>query len=224
MPQSALPTFNSHAIESSIHRVPDLSEYFVYLNDDVFIGRPTTPDDFFYPNGIEKIRFERYPNVFGVPDPDLPDYMNAALNSRDLLKEVFGASISHLLAHTARSMSKTTWRELEDVFGPALHDTMHRKIRSEADVNPCLLYAHFSLLKGKGVPDWSRTELIQVNHDFRKKFSRVIREFNEHPAASPVTVCVNDGGRSYLVESWDRETVNFLRHMFPTPSPFEETS
>ena len=30
-----LPTFNSHVIESVIHRIPGLSEYFLSLNNDV---------------------------------------------------------------------------------------------------------------------------------------------------------------------------------------------
>ena len=40
LPPDALPTFNSHAIESALHKVPDLAEQFVYLNDDFFLGRP----------------------------------------------------------------------------------------------------------------------------------------------------------------------------------------
>jgi hypothetical protein len=38
-----LPTFNSHAIESRLHRIPGLREHFLYLNDDVFFGRPVAP-------------------------------------------------------------------------------------------------------------------------------------------------------------------------------------
>jgi hypothetical protein len=34
-----LPTFNSHAIEGHLYRVPDLSERFIYFNDDMFLGR-----------------------------------------------------------------------------------------------------------------------------------------------------------------------------------------
>lgn len=41
-----LPTFNSHAIESNLHRIPHLQEYFIYFNDDVFLGAPVTPEDF----------------------------------------------------------------------------------------------------------------------------------------------------------------------------------
>ena len=43
LPADALPTFNSHAIESALHRLPDLAEHFVYLNDDFFLGRPLGP-------------------------------------------------------------------------------------------------------------------------------------------------------------------------------------
>src|SRR5690606_29387339 len=32
-PADALPTFNSHAIESRLQHVPDLAEHFLYLND-----------------------------------------------------------------------------------------------------------------------------------------------------------------------------------------------
>ncbi len=31
-----LPVFNSQTIETVLHRVPNLAEYFVYFNDDFF--------------------------------------------------------------------------------------------------------------------------------------------------------------------------------------------
>eukprot|EP00756_Hemistasia_phaeocysticola_P056926 Hpha_TRINITY_DN33568_c0_g1::TRINITY_DN33568_c0_g1_i1::g.171199::m.171199/K08239/GNPTAB; UDP-N-acetylglucosamine-lysosomal-enzyme len=43
---SELPTFSSPAIECHLHRIPGLSERFVYLNDDVMFGAPVWPDDF----------------------------------------------------------------------------------------------------------------------------------------------------------------------------------
>ena len=42
-----LPTFSSAAIETNLHRIPGLSDYFVYFNDDVFLGRPVYPYDFY---------------------------------------------------------------------------------------------------------------------------------------------------------------------------------
>ena len=49
-----LPTFNSQAIESRLHRIPGLAEHFLYLNDDVFLGRPVAPTMFFTPGGLTR--------------------------------------------------------------------------------------------------------------------------------------------------------------------------
>ncbi|WP_435254781.1 Stealth CR1 domain-containing protein [Tenacibaculum sp. A30] len=42
-----LPVFNSQTIETMLYRIPNLSEHFVYFNDDFFLIRETSPDDFF---------------------------------------------------------------------------------------------------------------------------------------------------------------------------------
>ena len=50
IPEKYLPTFSSHPIELNIHRIPGLSEHFVYFNDDMFLNNIVTPD-FFFKNG-----------------------------------------------------------------------------------------------------------------------------------------------------------------------------
>lgn len=42
-----LPIFNSLAITTCLYRIPDLSENYIYFNDDVFLIRPTKETDFF---------------------------------------------------------------------------------------------------------------------------------------------------------------------------------
>ena len=54
IPPQYLPTFNSGTIELNLWRIPDLSEHFVYFNDDQFINRPLLPSDFFE-NGLPKL-------------------------------------------------------------------------------------------------------------------------------------------------------------------------
>ncbi|CAH1786367.1 unnamed protein product [Owenia fusiformis] len=44
---SHLPTFSSPAIESHLHRIPGLSDKFIYMNDDVMFGKEVWPDDFY---------------------------------------------------------------------------------------------------------------------------------------------------------------------------------
>ncbi|MDE3724342.1 stealth family protein, partial [Nocardiopsis sp. N85] len=40
LPETALPTFNSHAIGARLHHIEGLSEHYLYFNDDVFLARP----------------------------------------------------------------------------------------------------------------------------------------------------------------------------------------
>ena len=47
IPEKYLPTFSSRPIDLNFHRIPDLSEEFVYFNDDMFLLKSVTEKDFF---------------------------------------------------------------------------------------------------------------------------------------------------------------------------------
>lgn len=47
IPEKYLPTFNSHAIEWNMHRIPGLAENFVYFNDDMFLIKKVRPEQYF---------------------------------------------------------------------------------------------------------------------------------------------------------------------------------
>lgn len=47
IPEEFLPTFNSYTIEAFLHKIPGLSEQFVYFNDDMFLNAPVLPETFF---------------------------------------------------------------------------------------------------------------------------------------------------------------------------------
>lgn len=55
-----LPVFNSHSIESHLHRIPGLSEHFLYANDDTFFGNHVSPQDFFTGDGKFKVFLMEY--------------------------------------------------------------------------------------------------------------------------------------------------------------------
>lgn len=55
--RSHLPVFSSPAIETHLHRIPGLSKKFIYFNDDVFLGSPVLPEDFYSLSNSQKLRF-----------------------------------------------------------------------------------------------------------------------------------------------------------------------
>jgi hypothetical protein len=50
IPQKFLPCFNTNVIESFIHKIPEISENFLYFNDDTYIAKPVTWKTFFTAN------------------------------------------------------------------------------------------------------------------------------------------------------------------------------
>ena len=57
IPQEFLPTFNSTTIEMFLWNLPNISEYFIYANDDMLPMKPLKPSDFFTDKGQIKIEW-----------------------------------------------------------------------------------------------------------------------------------------------------------------------
>ena len=87
---SVLPTHNSHAVESQLHNIDGLAEHFLYSNDDMFFGRPISPDLFFSPGGITKFVEASTRIGLGGSHPDRSGFENAARVNRALLRDRFG--------------------------------------------------------------------------------------------------------------------------------------
>ena len=85
LPAEALPTFSSHALEMSVHRIPGLAEHFVYLNDDTFLLRPM-PESAFFQDGL--------PCTYGAEVPlelvgPLEVWQHAAVNDLGVINRHF---------------------------------------------------------------------------------------------------------------------------------------
>lgn len=58
-----LPVFSSRSIETMIHRIPGLAPRFIYLNDDIFVGRPLDESHFFDGDrAVLRGRMQPFPN------------------------------------------------------------------------------------------------------------------------------------------------------------------
>ena len=98
IPKEFLPTFNSHTIENNLHRIKELSENFVYFNDDFFLLRKTRPEDFFK-EGQYQGKTQLLPRAFFAenilinnPSRDIFPYIqmnNMALMNQDYDKRSF---------------------------------------------------------------------------------------------------------------------------------------
>lgn len=224
IPESALPTFSSHAIETSLHKIKGLSNYFIYSNDDFFLVKPVSALDFFYSNGIAKLRLEKFGNVNGYVRNDDPDYLNGARNSNALLERDFGKFTTQLHTHSPQSMRVDVLNEMNEKYSSEFDRTVHNKFRASDDIAVTgYLYHHFAILSGKALDSNDKTELIQQNHNFIRKIDNIItlNQASDYHRL-PLSVCLNDGNDSHLNEEWNASLGSFLDALYPYPSGFEK--
>ncbi len=211
-----LPTFSSHAIEASIHRVPDLSEHFLYFNDDLFLLKPVKKSDFFLPNGLAKTRPEPYGMVHGELDVNDPDYVNAARNVQALLQSKFGKTATRLHTHSPQSMRLSVVQQSEATFPEAYQQTRSNRFRSITDISPSsFMYPNFAYVTGNAVMDFPETALVTVGKQFRKMLAAYVEamEIADYDEL-PLTLCINDGGGSTQNPVWGTAIVGFMESQF----------
>lgn len=146
-----LPTFSSHAIETVLHRIPGLSEQFLYFNDDVLLMRPQTPEQYFLANGAAKF-FPSPVKVNYAMGDDYP-HLEAAAHNRELLRADFGVEITQSMLHTPHPQRRSVLAEMEERYAEAFAATRRRRFRSGRDVSVLSSFAqHYGFLTGRAVP------------------------------------------------------------------------
>jgi glycosyltransferase involved in cell wall biosynthesis len=219
LPAEALPTFNSHAIETGLHRIAGLAEHFVYLNDDMLLGRPLRPEHFFSPGGLTAVVPATHPVGLaeGHGDPDAPPFLRAAWRNRALLEESFGAVLTHQLAHAPYAHRVSVLEALHDRFPEALAATARSPFRNAGDVSPLSSLAqHLGLLTGTAFLATTDLAYVDISNADLERRLRAVRE-RRHDV-----LCLADHHDHALAP--DRLAAvlhDFLEDRYPVVAPWE---
>jgi hypothetical protein len=219
---AALPTYNSHAVESRLHHIPGLSEHFLYSNDDMFFGRPLRAGMFFSPGGISKFIEAKTRIGLGRNDSGRSGFENAARVNRQLLVERFGQLITRHLEHTAVPLRKSILIEMEREFPEEFARTQASAFRSSTDISVTnSFYHYYALLTGRAVQQ-EKARVRYVNTTTRAGLD-VLPELRKSRRYH--FFCLNDSSFPEVsaVERADR-VVDFLERYFPIPAPWEKVS
>ena len=217
LPADALPTFNSHAIESAIHRIGGLAEQFIYFNDDVFLGRSTRPEQFFTSNGLPLVFLSGARTPGFVDDASL-DVDRAAQRGRDLLAERFGRVAASKPYHTPFPLLRSVMEEIATEFAQIVDETAHSRFRSPNDLSIASSFAqHYALATQRGVAGRIRNEYVHVESgrlDWHLDRLRLGRFFD--------TFCINETEQTAEgAEDRERTITAFFESYFPVPAPWE---
>ena len=220
--RAALPTYNSHAVESQLHHIPGLSEHFLYSNDDMFFGRPLKATMFFSPGGVTRFIEAKTRIGLGVNDPTRSGFENAARVNRQLLFERFGQVITRHLEHTAVPLRKSVLIEMEREFPEEFARTQASAFRSGTDISVTnSFYHYYALMTGRAVQQ-EKAKVRYVNTTTREGLG-LLPELRKRRGYD--FFCLNDSSFPE-VSAAERaeEVVNFLERYFPIPAPWEKVA
>ena len=232
IPETYLPTFNSHTIELNLHRIDSLSEKFVYFNDDTFIINHISPNRFFIKNKVRDIAVLNALQPRGV----IMDYVmsnnigfiNRYFDKREVLKKnrrgwfntTYGTLLLRTLAlypypsftglydpHLPNPFFKSTLENVWALDNTTLDETCSCKFRNFRNVSQ-YIFRYYQLAKGLFVPinPWE-TSITYSNIDDDILVEAIDVITNQKKSI----ICVNDGdvsdfeyAKSILCEAFNK--------------------
>lgn len=222
MPADALPTFNSNAIEACLHNIPDLSEHFLFANDDMFVARPLEPEFFFAPDGRPYI-FLQPQNIYTQSV-----YMQQIYHVQNLIKEKFGQDYPFEPHHNIDAYRLSDVKKCVQDFKEAFEETAHQRFREEQTMQRSI-FGYYALATGNGIlvtnkgrkkqhPYWHKTEeKILIS-----KYFGNLKNVQEWVLGKKCSLfCINDNEKlRYDERMWIKWALALL---FPTVSSFEKS-
>lgn len=242
IPKEYLPTFSSHTIELNIHRIKELSEKFIYFNDDILALRAMKKEDFFIkglPRDYAILNPINCTTRFSVQDIALTDMeiINDNFSKRKQVRENLSKWISpcygknlyrslclmswphfvgFLSKHQGNAYLKSTFFEVWEREFQILDNTCKHKFRTRRDVNQWIM-RYWQLASGKFVPITPYGEMYTIGNDNTKLFT-VIMDSKEK------TICVNDNNIE-PIRDYNRikqNLIQLLESRYPKKSKFEK--
>ncbi|KDQ19027.1 hypothetical protein BOTBODRAFT_184820 [Botryobasidium botryosum FD-172 SS1] len=124
-------TFNSYAIESQMGNLRDITENFVYMNDDFYMLRPLTPMSFY--TSAYGMVLQMQPSLIvspfkAPPNMVLGEWKNLQ-HSNWLLGNRFGSRHRPYTAHEAKAASLPMLQEISQIWRDEITRTSHRPFR-----------------------------------------------------------------------------------------------
>lgn len=215
---SVLPVFNSHAIESQLHHIPGLAEHYLYLNDDVFFGRPVSKDLFFQRNGMSKFFLSTAMVGLGPRHPDEPAFVQAAKNNREFLGGVFESTVTHHFQPAPHPQLRSSLEHMEQTHPEEFARVSASAFRSPEDISIAFsLHHYYGYNLGRAIPGRLEYLYLDLGHPGASgRLERLLR------TREVDVFCINDtpdngtgaAQRSLMLKE-------FMERYYPLPSVFE---
>lgn len=215
-PDECLPTFNSHAIETQISKIDGLSEHFIYVNDDIFFGRPMSPNVFFTGSGAVRYSLAKA-HYAEATNPRLAVNLAAKLNA-ELIESKYGKTTALKFKHVAHPQLRSVHEIIRNSFAAHVQSTARHKFRHVEDISVPSSLAHYvAAAEGLGVPADVEYSYVDLGGEhLAMKLYRLIR------GKGMQMFCLNEVASVSEKEKRGQLAKRVLVTLFPFKSSYEK--
>lgn len=193
-----LPTFNSHVIEHNLYKIPNLSENFLYFNDDFFLGNYIKKKDIMYNDNIGYyLTKKKYGNknssckyISEVTNNEI-GFVSAWKNNNKLIK-LLDEKLYNINCpwHQGVLCKKSIFVEINYKYKNIINKVLNNKFRSIDDIAPIGLSLFYGLYKKKYIINTKiSNRYVPLN-----KSKNFIYYLNSILYNRPKFFCINDIG------------------------------
>ncbi len=225
MAAEILPTFNSFCIVSHLHLLPDLTQRFLYFEDDILAMSPDLMTAMFAPDGRPIAHFQR---AWVLPrsklNPKSSSPWNLALANADAaLSSRYGPGPRRHTIHGPVAMDVAVSEAMCREFADEIAATRASPFRAGDNVPPEVLIQHYMAETEQGHrADWNLSKRVEGYVSIENFAPWTWLQLQRIEARSPMTVTLNDsfGARpNPRVVAMVRAR---LKRWFPEPAPWEK--
>jgi len=224
MDPAHLPTFNSFAIGCYLHRLPGLSERFLYIVDDMLAMSPGLGRALVTPDGRPYVFLDRrVTRPLDRLDPARDSAWNLALAGADrALVARYGGGPRRHIAHAPQLLDRAMMDEMETAFPDEIERTRAARFRAADNVPPEYLVAHVALATGRGAPAPGALERrVQGYVSVENLLPWTWAQIQRQRWRRPLSVTLNDAFQDRPSPAVEALVLRQLTRWFPRPSAFE---
>lgn len=248
IPEKYLPVFSANPIENNLHRIPGLSEQFIFCNDDFFFLNKTKPEDFFLdgkPKDFASLHIHTVKKslmIYQIANNDISlinehfdmkevlkkdrqKWFNLKYGLKKNLKTLFLSKSPRFPGieqfHLPQPYLKSTFKEVWEKEFDELDETCQHRFRNKNDVNQWL-FKDWQIASGNFEPVTPKNRGVLIDFEKNDELAELEKCEKILSDGKQLLLCINDGDKIKNLDIIVPRVQRAMENRFPVKANWEK--
>lgn len=223
-------SYNSNTYEALLYKIPNLSEYFYYFNDDLFLLKPVKIGNIIHPltgklqypreTDILFSSFQYYPVLQKIEENIIKMDTGVSRARRESIKRIGLPNTGIVSGHTPKILNKTLCHHFNKTFSTEIDDLIKTPFRTNTNFTYLEAFIHYH--HHKKISQWNEqtTKIITIlDNSLLNSLQILIAKSSIHH----YDYLALEDARTKIKPEEEKKYIDFLNTLFPEKAPWEKT-